>query len=53
LDICGVTFADHKGARILREIVKVTGAEVVSDSPLTQYFANQATSPTALEAEEK
>ena len=53
LDICGMTFADHKGAQILREIVKATGAEVVSDSPLTQYFANQATSPAALEAEEK
>lgn len=53
LDICGVTFADHKGGQVLREIVKATGAKVVANSPLTQYFANQATSPPALEAEEK
>jgi hypothetical protein len=53
LDIRGVTFADRKGAHILREIVKSTGAEVLFDSPLTQYFANQATSATARDVEEK
>ena len=42
LDIRGVTFADQKGTQILREIVRATGAEVIADSPLTQYFANQA-----------
>jgi hypothetical protein len=52
LDIRGVTFADQKGARILREIVTETGAEILSDSPLTKYFANQATSGAALEQEE-
>lgn len=52
LDICGVTFADRTGAHILREIVKATGAEVLSDSPLTHYFANQATGAPVPEAEE-
>jgi hypothetical protein len=52
LDIRGVTFADQKGTDILREIVRATGAEVLSDSPLTQYFANQATSIMLLEPEE-
>ena len=52
LDIRGVSFADQKGAHILREIVRETGAEILSDSPLTQYFANQATSGAALEQEE-
>jgi anti-anti-sigma regulatory factor len=42
LDLRGVSFVDSDGARILREIVKVTRAEVWADSPLTQYFANQA-----------
>jgi hypothetical protein len=42
LDLRGVTYVDSNGARILREIVKATGAEVFADSPLTQYFANQA-----------
>jgi hypothetical protein len=53
LDIRGVTFADQKGTQILREIVRATGAEILSDSPLTQYFANQATSSAALEQEER
>jgi len=42
LDLRGVSFVDSDGARILREIVKATRAEVCADSPLTQYFANQA-----------
>src|ERR1700733_7566969 len=42
LDLRGVSFVDSDGARILREIVRATGAEVCADSPLTQYFANQA-----------
>ena len=52
VDIRGVTFADQKGTHILREIVRETGAEILSDSPLTQYFANQATSGAALEHKE-
>jgi anti-anti-sigma regulatory factor len=42
LDLRGVSFVDADGARILREIVETTQAEVCADSPLTQYFANQA-----------
>ena len=53
LDIRGVTFADDKGTRILREIVRATGAEIISDSPLTQYFANLATSGAAREREDR
>ena len=53
LDIRGVTFADEKGTRILREIVRATGAEIISDSPLTQYFANLATSGAARKREER
>lgn len=53
LDIRGVTFADQKGTHILQGIVRETGAEILFDSPLTQYFANQATSGAALEQEER
>jgi hypothetical protein len=52
LDIRGVTFSDREGTHILREIVRETGAEILSDSPLTQYFANQAKRAAVLEQEE-
>jgi hypothetical protein len=52
LDLRGVTFVDSIGTRILREIVSETGAEILSDSPLTQYFANQAASGAVLEQKE-
>ena len=41
LDLRGVTFVDASGTRILKEIVKATGAELFADSPLTQQFANR------------
>jgi len=53
LDIRGVTFADQKGTQILREIVRATGAEIIADSPLTQYFANQATADTVPDPAER
>jgi hypothetical protein len=49
LDISGVTFADRNGTQILREIIRATDAEVLADSPLTQYFARQAQSDLVLE----
>jgi hypothetical protein len=51
LDIRGVTFADQKGSRILGEIVRTTGAQIVADSPLTQYFASRVTA--AVDPEER
>jgi hypothetical protein len=53
LDIRGVTFADQKGSRILQEIVRTTGAEIVADSPLTQYFASRVTADRVLDPEER
>ena len=53
LDIREATFVDRKGVQILREIVRATGAEVLADSPLTQYFANQAKCETLSPAEEE
>jgi hypothetical protein len=53
LDIRGMTFADQKGSRILQEIVRTTGAEIVADSPLTQYFASRVTADMAVDPEER
>jgi hypothetical protein len=53
LDLCGVTFVDRKGAQILQEIVRTTGAEVLADSPLTQHFASQARSDSTHEPTEE
>jgi hypothetical protein len=52
LDIRGVTFADQTGSQILGEIVRATEAEIIADSPLTQYFANRAATGTAAAQEE-
>ena len=53
LDICEVSFVDRKGTQILREIVRATDAEILADSPLTQYFASQAQSDSTLEPSEE
>ena len=41
LDLRGVTFVDGRGTELLREIRRTSGAEVLADSPLTKYFAEQ------------
>ena len=41
LDLRGVTFVDGRGTEVLREIQRASGAEVLADSPLTKYFAEQ------------
>jgi hypothetical protein len=52
LDIRGVTFADQKGSQVLGEIVRATGAEIIADSPLTQYFASRAAADRLVDTEE-
>lgn len=42
LDLCGVTFVDENGRKLLAEICKKTKSEILADSPLTKYFAKQA-----------
>jgi ABC-type transporter Mla MlaB component len=44
VDLSGVSFVDSSGERILRQIVRATGAELCADTPLTRYFANRAKS---------
>jgi len=46
LDLCGVTFVDDSGLALLREIYRTTGAHILTNSPLTRHFADQATRST-------
>ena len=41
LDLRGVTFVDGRGTEMLRKIQQASDAEVLADSPLTKYFAEQ------------
>jgi hypothetical protein len=41
LDLREVLFMDDRGTGLLREIRKASHAEVVADSPLTEYFAER------------
>lgn len=42
IDICGVTYFDDQGRKLLREIFQTTGADILADSPLTKQFADEA-----------
>jgi hypothetical protein len=42
LDLRGVAFVDAKGRQLLREIYQKSNASFLADSPLTQYFADDA-----------
>jgi ABC-type transporter Mla MlaB component len=42
LDLCGVTFVDESGIALLREIYRATRADIITNSPLTKHFADQA-----------
>jgi anti-anti-sigma regulatory factor len=53
LDLCGVSFVDSNGTRVLRQIVRATGAEILADSPLTQSFADRARSDSTPDLKEE
>ena len=42
LDLCGVDFVDDRGRRLLHEIYRKTHASFLVNSPLIQYFADEA-----------
>jgi hypothetical protein len=42
LDLCGVSFVDANGKKLLREIYQKNSARFLADTPLTQYFAETA-----------
>lgn len=41
IDLCELAFVDENGMALLREIYRISGAEVLADSPLTKYFAER------------
>ena len=43
LDVSGMTYVDERGMAMLRQIRRISGAEVVASSPLTKYFAERIT----------
>ena len=53
VDLRDVSFVDSCGDRILRQIVRATGAELCADTPLTRYFANRAKSDLSPETVEE
>jgi len=52
LDMRSVGFVDGKGRQLLREIYHATNAYFLADSPLTQYFAEEAMRPSPKDGEE-
>lgn len=42
IDLREVSFADHNGRDLLRQIYQRSGAIFLADSPLTQHFADEA-----------
>jgi anti-anti-sigma regulatory factor len=43
IDLRGVSFVDQSGRNLLRQMHQKSGALFLADSPLTQYFADEAT----------
>jgi hypothetical protein len=52
LDLRGVAFVDAKGRGLLRKIYQKTNARFLTDSPLTQYFADDAMQQSPRDGEE-
>jgi anti-anti-sigma regulatory factor len=42
VDLCGVLHMDSEARRILAEIYKQTGADLLANTPMTEYFAEDA-----------
>lgn len=52
IDLRAVAFVGRKGRRLLREIYQKTNASFLADSPLTQYFAEDAMRQSPIDGEE-
>src|SRR5258708_27166733 len=52
LDLRSVDFVDDKGSKLLRDIYRETNASFLTDSPLTQYFADAARRSSLRDREE-
>ena len=52
LDLRNVDFVDASGTKLLRDIYRETNASFLTDSPLTQYFADEARRSSLRDREE-
>ena len=44
VDLCGVSYIDREGRGVLADIYRKTRAEFQTDTPLTEYFVQEARS---------
>jgi hypothetical protein len=44
VDLCGVSYIDREGRGVLADIYRKTQAEFQTDTPLTEYFVQEARS---------
>jgi hypothetical protein len=51
VDLCGMTWADQDGKRLLHEIYEKSGAAFVANTPLSKYFAAEAMRVGGMERE--
>lgn len=42
VDLCGVTYIDREGRRVLADMYRQTQAQFETDTPLADYFAEEA-----------
>ncbi len=42
VDLCGVLHMDSEARRLLADIYKQTGADLLTNTPMTEYFAVEA-----------
>ena len=47
VDLCGVSYVDHDGRGILADIYRTTHAQFQTESPLMEYFAQEARSDSS------
>ena len=52
VDLGGVIHMDADARKLLAEIYRKTGAEIVADTPMTKYFAEEARQAKAKNFEE-
>ena len=42
IDLCGVSYIDREGRKVLADIYRQTRAQFEADTPLAEYFAEEA-----------
>jgi hypothetical protein len=42
VDLCAVSYIDHEGRRVLADMYRRTQAQFETDTPLAEYFAEEA-----------